>query len=329
MTRDSKSAVDVDRAVPLLNAMARHHFRWICESFVHVLILREWQEPGVSERIDDEYEREVPRCFRIVERILELGASPMPKIGSSAYAQHLPAPGRTVAEMIERERDTMTGFDDALDTSIASLANAGDDVGAAIANEAKSNRAAYLAWLAEAGATISERNRERTLAAAAEASHASWIALNRLYAQLQSAVEEGCVQMLLLRQAGQAEAADHVWRDSFAYMLYAGDVVRVFAHRDWAFDLADPEVSGDVMEPEPGHSAEGALESERTRLRDLADHASGTATLLSELNAPELEAIPRGVAQYARARLEGEKGDPPRTARSIDTVLEEHAYRTT
>ncbi len=329
MTRDSKSAVDVDRAVPLLNAMARHHFRWICESFVHVLILREWQEPGTFERIDDEYEREVPRCFRIVERILELGASPMPKIGSSAYAQHLPAPGRSVAEMIGREHATMTSFGDALDASIESLANAGEDVGAAIASEAKSNRAAYLAWLAEAGATISQKNRERTLSAPAEASHASWIAMNRLYAQLQSAVEESCVQMLLLRQAGQAEVADRTWRDSFAYMLYAGDVVRVFAQRDWKFDLANPEVYGEVMEPEPEGSTQGALEHQRARLRDFADHSGATAALLSERGDPELEAIPRGVAQYARARLKGETGNPPRPARSLDTVLEEHAYRTT
>ncbi len=153
--------------------------------------------------------------------------------------------------------------------------------------------------------------------------------MNRLYAQLQSAVEESCVQMLMLRRAGQAEAADRTWRDSFAYMLYAGEVVRVFSQRDWTFDLANPEVSGDVMEPEPGNSTEGALESQRARSSDLADHSSAAAALLSELGDPELEAIPRGVARYARARLKGENGDPLRRVRSIDAMLQEHAYRTT
>ena len=56
-----------------LDVLARHQMSWICESFVHVLTLREWGERTLSDRINDEYLREVPRAFRAIELILELG----------------------------------------------------------------------------------------------------------------------------------------------------------------------------------------------------------------------------------------------------------------
>ena len=56
-----------------LNRIARSHFDWTAESFVRVLVLAEWGEQEVSSRIDAEYKREIPRLYRAIERIDELG----------------------------------------------------------------------------------------------------------------------------------------------------------------------------------------------------------------------------------------------------------------
>ena len=327
MARASETEVDIDRAVSVLDVMSRHHFSWISESFVHVLILREWGEREISKRIDEEYKREVPRCFRIVERILELGGRPSLEAEREAYVRHLPTAGRTVAGMIERERTMIGSFNAALDNSIESLSNAGEAAGAAIAKEARSNRAIYLDWIARAADASNLRNSERKLRSVSNGSRPHWIALSRLYAHLQPAVEESCVHMLLLRHEGHTEASEQTWRDSYAYMLQAAEIVRLFARRNWALELTNPEVSGDVEEPAIAHSAQRALESHRNRLTDLAEVANATATVLSQIHDPDVEAIPRSMLRYVQARLKGKPGDPPRPARSIDKMLGDHVYR--
>ena len=327
MSRKSETGESAREIVLELDAMARHHFNWITESFVHVLILQVWGEREIATRIDDEYEREVPRCFRIVERIYERGGCPSLEAGRKAYIHHLPAAGRTVAKMLERERAMIEGFNDALDRSAERLAGAGEDEGSAIAREARSSRSNYLDWLSRAENSISAENRERTLCSVTDASNPHWIALNRLYAHLQPAVEETCVHMLLLRRMGHSEASDQAWRDSYAYMLYAADIVRLFGRCNWALELASPEVSGDVREPAIADSAEGALESEQNRLADLAEAAISTAAALSGKAGPDLEAIPRAVLGYARARIKGKAAKPSRPARPIEKMLEAFAYK--
>jgi bacterioferritin (cytochrome b1) len=137
VNRTSEAGESNLRIVSELDAMARHHFSWITKSFVHVLILQEWGAREISTRIGEEYEREIPRCFRIVERILELGGCPSLEAGREAYVRHLPTAGRTVAKMLERERAMIEGFNDALDRSEELLAGIGEDEGSAIAKEAR------------------------------------------------------------------------------------------------------------------------------------------------------------------------------------------------
>jgi len=298
---------------------------WICESFVHVLTLREWGEQKLSARINDEYLREVPRAFRTIELIVELGGSVDLEKGRQAYVHYLPRAGHTVAEMRNRERASMAGFGARLRDAAAVLTRSDQQKAAAVVEEARSSRAKYIAWLSEARDAATGESSARFLAPVTGGAAPVWRVLNRLYAHLNAAIEETCVQMLVLRKADRSSDAERVWQDSYAYMLFAADLVRLFARRGWALELTPPEISADVEAPDAGTS-DDVLESRRKRQTSLLETATSIAAIVADTDDQETEAIPRGVADYVAARLAGRKCQPPGPAPSFEAMLASHSY---
>ncbi len=230
--------------------------------------------------------------------------------------------------MLEREHEMIGSFSDELERCAKLFADADEPSGSAMAREARESRESYLEWLSGAVDAIGEEFRERTLQSVNDAPRPAWIALNRLYAHLQAAVEETCVHMLVQRHAGRREAADQAWRDSYAYMLHATEIVESFASRNWALELASPEVSGDVRAPAIARAADGALARDRERAKELAEIASETVSALSQFADPELEAIPKIVLDFTRARVEGTQSQSRHSPRPIEAMLADYAYPT-
>ena len=315
----------VGAALRALDAVARHHMSWICESFVHVLTLREWGERKLSARINEEYLREVPRLFRTLELILELGGCVNLERGCRAYVHYLPRAGRTVAEMRDRERASMEGFDARLREAGVALAGSGQQAAAAVAEEARSSRAKYIAWLSDVHDAAAGESSARSLASVTSSAAPVWRALNRLYAHLNPAIEETCVQMFVLRHADRSSDAELVWRDSYAYMLFAADLVRLFARRGWALELTATDVSADVEAP-AGGVPDDASESQRKRQTSLLETATSIAAIVADTDDHETEAVPRGVGDYVAARLAGRMGQPPAPAPSFEAMLASHTY---
>jgi bacterioferritin (cytochrome b1) len=315
----------VDAALRALDAVARHHMSWICESFVHVLTLREWGERKFSARIDDEYLREVPRVFRAIELILELGGCVDLEKGRRAYVHYLPSAGRTVAEMRDRERASMEGFDARLRKVGEVLASSGQPAAAALVEEARSSRAKYIAWLSENQDTAAGESCARSLAFVTGSAAPVWRALNRLYAHLNPAIEETCVQMLVLRHANRPSDAELVWRDSYAYMLFAADLMRLFARRGWALELTSADVSADVEAP-IGGAPDDVFDNRRKRQTSLQKFAKSIAAIAADTDDPEAETIPRGLGDYVAALLEGRMAQPPAPGPRFEAMLADHSY---
>jgi bacterioferritin (cytochrome b1) len=295
---------------------------WISESFVHVLTLREWGERKLSDRIDEEYFREVPRAFRAIEQILELGGQVELERGRHAYLHDLPQAGNTIAGMCDREIASMESFDARLREAGALLASSGPAAAAALVEEAGSSRAKYTEWLSDFQDADAGELGARSLAAVTGSAEPVWRALNRLYAHLNPAIEETCVQMFVLRRANRSDDAELVWQDSYAYMIFAAELVRLFARRDWALELASAEVSADVEAPSGGESDPVA----KSRQQGLLETAASVAAIASDRGDREAEAIPRNLNDYVAARLAGQPGKTPAPTPSFETMLAKHTY---
>lgn len=309
-----------------LDALARHHWTWISESFVHVLILREWGEQTLSARIDEQYLREVPRAFRTIGIMLEsdfritLGSEGQP------YAQQLPDPGRSAVEMRERELSLIQGFEPELKELANRFARGGLDDAAALAKEALSSRREYVHWLSDQQNTLTEATERKCRAPENVEAKTIWRTLNRLLAHLLATIDETTVHMLVLRHHNQLDEAGRFWQDSYAYMLLATDLIRLFARREWALDLRDESISGDVEPPRIAATSSEIRERNLERhkvLKDVAESAAlKTATQPSTRSDPEVVALSRAIAERVARAPGSTKPTDPR----FETMLGRHRY---
>ena len=323
-----------------LNRIARSHFDWTAESFVRVLALAEWGEREVSTTIDAEYKREIPRLYRAIERIDELGGRAAMSFDGD-YARYLPRVGRNLTEMLARERDSLSEFQPELRQLGEMLGNAGEEIGASIARDAHATRASYLDWVSGAMAADARRdssqsrsgrsalsalsalsNWDRELAPAPADEAPAWNALKNLYALFSPAIEETVVHMLLLHRAGRSEAASATWRDSWAYMLYAAEVVRLLAGRGWAMDFGSADVLPELAPPAVAASADQAIHSNEQR-REALRAALGA---LAKLGDAEVNSICSNATRYLHARSRGEPGEPPRETPNFEAMLERESF---
>ncbi len=291
-----------------------------------MLTLTAWGEDEVSSRIDAEYRREIPRLYRAIKRIDELGgrAAMQPE---ADYADHLPQVGRNLSEMLAREHQSLGGFQLVLSELADALTTEQEEIGAAIARNALETRTAYLAWIASAAENPAPRsNGDRNLAPPPPEAATVWNCLLRLYAQLSPAIEETVVHMLLLQRAGQLEAARETWRDSWAYMLYAAEVVRLLARRGWAMDFGSPAALRDLAPPVVAATASQAIRSNQQRRETLANALVEVVAALAESADAEAHSIADNAANYLRSRKRGEPGTPPREAPNFEAMLERENF---
>jgi hypothetical protein len=228
--------------------------------------------------------------------------------------------------MFQRERARICDFDPTLRALGQRLSEVGEIPGAELAAEAVRSRAGYLAWLSDP-ANEDDADATMSLKCPAAEMRPTWLALNRLYAQLTAAIEETIVHTMSLRHAGQRAEAQQCWADSFAYMLYAGDIGSLFARHAWAIELEDPAVSGDVKEPETERSPDASLAADRRRQQELQKSAAAVAEATSMASNPEFSATPIAALRYVEARLQGHPGEPPRAAPPMEVMLRDEDYR--
>ena len=203
------------------------------------------------------------------------------------------------------------------------LADSGQQAAAALVDEARSSREKYVAWLSNASGADADESCSRSLASVTSSAAPVWRALSRLYAHLNPAIEETCVQMFVLRHAKRSDDAERVWRDSYAYMLFAADLVRLFARRGWALELTPADVSADVEAP-IGGAADDVSDDRRKRQMSLSETATSIAVIVADSGDPEAEAIPQLVGDYMAARLAGRECEAP--APSFAAMLASHSY---
>jgi len=127
--------------------------------------------------------------------------------------------------------------------------------------------------------------------------------------------------MLVLRHQNQLNEAARVWQDSYAYMLLATDLIRLFARREWAFNLRDESISGDVEPPRIAATSLEVRERNLERQKILKDVAEGAAHTATKSD-PELKALSRAIAE----RVSHSPGSSKPTGPHFEKMLDRHQY---
>ena len=249
-----------------IDALARHHWSWIGESFLHVSILQEWGERTLSERISDQYSSEIPRAFRMINLMLE-SRSRITLCDEDAFREraYLPDPGRSVRLMAKRELLVMQGFDSRLRSMSEEYGHGNRGEIAEILSEAIASRSEYMAWLRDRIESLTEAS-ERLCRVPDDL---AWKPLNSFLIQLMHAIDETSIHMLVLRHQNQLGEAERSWQHSYEYMLLAVEIARFLGRREWALDLSDKTMIDQIRRPRIGETIPEILQISRERQSDL------------------------------------------------------------
>ena len=283
-----------------LDALARHHWSWISESFIHVLMLQEWGESTLSARITDQYSSEIPRAFRLIELMLESKIRISLRDEEAQGRPQWPEPARSVSGVYERELASVKSFESRLQGMSDRFTEEGFNQAARLASEAVASRKTYSDWLVDQETTITEAS-ER-ICRIPEGEDATWKMFGRGLAHLLSAIDETTIHMLVLRYENQIHEAEESWQASYHYMLIANDIIRFLSRREWAVSFAREGLIEDVVPPCIGATVSEACEKNRERRLYLNDFAKeidfGLSSMkgVSEIDA-EAEAMLQEVAR--------------------------------
>ena len=308
-----------------LDALARHHWSWISESFLHVSILEEWGERRLSERISDEYSREIPRAFRLIGLMLASNHQIRFSSGVEAAGPSLPHPGGSVQQMAARELSMMRGFDRPLRSIQQEWGKESGSEAAEIVEEAVLSRARYTHWLEDKMAGLDDMSGKLCR----NPDDPSWGALNAMLLQLIYGIDETSVHMLLFWHENQTDEAEWSWRRSYGYMLLAFKIARYLASREWAIDFRSGAAVGGVGLPRVGVTSSEVRQIDQDRYISLKSwagqiaHADQSASdrlqrepaidalmeqllaRLSELSNPERVSAPNLAGMMERYRYPG------------------------
>lgn len=252
-----------------LDALARHHWSWISESFLHVSILEEWGEQTLSGRITAQYSSEIPRAFRLIELLLESKSRIDLGFRDPRLESCLLEPGRSVRAMAARELSMMQIFDARLETLSREYSREGREDVSGILDEAIASRSEYGVWLVEWMEALTEADQRLCLVP----DDPAWLPLNRLLLQLLDAIDETSIHMLVLGNENQVETSEQSWQSSYGYMLLAVEIVRYLASRDWAIDFRNKAVFENTDPPRIGTTARQAQQINRWRESSLKGSA--------------------------------------------------------
>ena len=264
-----------------LDALARHHWSWISESFLHVSILEEWGERTLSGRIAEQYSSEIPRAFRLIELILESKNGIDLGFRTPRLEPYRLDPGRSLGAMAARELSMMRGFDQRLKTLCQEYAREGREDVVKVLDEAIASRNEYMIWLADRMESLTEASQRICRIP----DDPAWTPLNRLLLQLVDAIDETSIHMLVLGSENQVEKAEQSWQRSYEYMLLAVEMVRYLASRDWAIDFRNKAVTEEVDSPRIGATVRQARQINRARelsLKMSASELTGSDSLGSD-----------------------------------------------
>lgn len=247
-----------------LSRVLRLQLAAVQQHFIHVLLLRAWNEEAVADRITSIDAVDLPNAMRIVDFLVSAGHLPALASDQEALAGDMPAPGADLDAVFAAELALDLQLGAVLASAERELAPWAGEFPIKLVSVPLASRAAYREWLGRRHEGDGPREGVEEVG---KPDDAAKLALDSLFANLMVMITQTLVHAFVHWHRGEHDLADTTWEMSGAAMMHATSIVNALAPRHVAPDPARAVVRGDVALPRVAATRPDALANDR-RLAD-------------------------------------------------------------
>ena len=213
------------------------------QHFIHVLMLRVWNEDAGAARIASIDAVDLPNAMRIVDYVVSAGYVPTLASDRRALAANMPAAGDSPQAVYAAEERIDCKLGDVLISVERELTPYEGNVPIEFVSTPLESRAGYQEWLRRQLEQPCDEVKPGELAEPAK------LSLDSLFANLMVMIDQTLVHAFVQWHGGEFGLADSVWEMSGAAMMHAASIVNSLAHRHVAPDPTRAVKADDVAFP--------------------------------------------------------------------------------
>ena len=232
-----------DDVLRSLNRVLGLQLAAVQQHFIHVLMLRAWNEEAISDRITSIDAVDLPNAMRIVDHVVSTGHLPTLASDHRTLAGIMPNPGGSPTSVHAAEMQMDRRLGDVLTSVERELAPYAGSVPIELVSIPLEGRSSYQDWLRQQLEHPCDGVKPGELADPAK------LDLDSLFANLMVMINQTLVHAFVHWHRGTCNLADSVWEISGAAMMHAAGIVKALALRHVAPDPARAALQGEVALP--------------------------------------------------------------------------------
>ena len=225
------------------NRVLRLQLPAVQQHFIHVVMLRTWNEDAVADRITSIDSVDLPNAMRIVDYVVSTGHLPTLASDPRTLAGNMPGPGGSLNSVYAAEMQLDCRLEDVLTSVERELKPYTSNVPIELVSIPLESRTAYQDWLRQQLECSCDGTTPGELPDPAK------LGLDSLFASLMVMINQTLVHAFLHWHRGEFDLADSVWEMSGAAMMHAAGIVKALAPRHVAPDPARAAIQGEVALP--------------------------------------------------------------------------------
>ena len=227
------------------------------QHFIHVLMLRAWNEEAIADRITSIDAVDLPNAMRIVDHVVSTGYLPPLASDHRTSAGNMPRPGESLNAVYAAEMRLDCRLTDVLTSAERELTPYGGNVPIDLVSIPLESRTSYRDWLRQQLEHPCDGVKPGELADPAK------LGLDSLFANLMVMINQTLVHAFVHWHRGTCDLANSVWEMSGAAMMHAAGIVKALALRHVAPDPARAVIHGKIALPCVAAAPSDALASDR------------------------------------------------------------------
>ena len=232
-----------DDVLRSLNRVLGLQLAAVQQHFIHVLMLRAWNEEAVADRSTSIDAVDLPNAMRIVDHVVSTGYLPTLASDHRTSAGNMPRPGGSLNAVYAAEMRLDCRLTDVLTSVERELTPYGGNVPIELVSIPLESRTSYQDWLRQQLEHPCDGVKPGELADPAK------LGLDSLFANLMVMINQTLVHAFVHWHRGTCDLANSVWEMSGAAMMHAAGIVKALALRHVAPDPARAALQGEVALP--------------------------------------------------------------------------------
>ena len=246
-----------DDVLRSLNRVLGLQLAAVQQHFIHVLMLRAWNEDTAAHRITSIDSVDLPNAMRIVDHVVSTEHLPTLASDHRTLAGIMPKPGGSLTSVHAAEMQMDRRLGDVLTSVERELAPYAGSVPIELVSIPLESRTSYQDWLRQQLEHPCDGAKPGELADPAK------LRLDSLFANLMVMINQTLVHAFVHWHRGTCDLANSVWEMSGAAMMHAAGIVKALALRHVAPDPARAVIHGKVALPCVAAAPSDALASDR------------------------------------------------------------------